>query len=144
MTPDIQAAREAAERLRRIHKGECYLSVYGGGTGWMQNDPNDPYNVDMRIGFGLLLAVLADPTALLPAPKWEEKADPTGHPFWLLATIAGTFYSGQQQTDRRWWSQCFGRVEFHPSLSAAQAACEADFRERIRGAFQETKTAPGA
>lgn len=114
---DIHAAREAAKRFT-----------------------NEPSNTperrsDAMVASLALLAILDDPAVLLPAAKWE--------PHWesrMLRTVFGAYFctpDAQAVGGFSWSNSKQLEVRDSPSLSAAQAACEEDMRERIRQLFRD-------
>lgn len=135
---NIQSAHEAAERLRRIHEGAPFRDVYD--CDYHAIDYDNPYNVDMREAFGLLLAILEDPSAMIPEPVWERLSE---NECWRWHPTPWNYYAGND-----YWlvtgPGCNGFTVDCDSLESAKVACVADFRERVRGMFQETKKAPAA
>ena len=118
---DIHAAAELAKSIVEYWENHGRFRQTSG-------DENFGEPSDVRIG-RTLLAILQDPTQLLKPPVWEE-----GTLYRTWESVVDCYAVWEH--DGVWWWQSDGREPVKvPSIEAAQAACEADYRERMRGAF---------
>lgn len=90
-----------------------------------------------------LLSLIADPLQLVKPLEWEERTDPNN--IWALIesqTPVGLYqiswrqYSQEEYKEYPWAIHGMADCVEVPSLDEAKAACEADYRERLRGIFK--------